>query len=50
MLLQHFVVALLGARVVGSCGVVVLVASHAGLVCNQSLGRPRMFWLHGWPS
>ena len=47
--LQHFVVALLGAGAVGSCGVVVLVAGHAGLVCDWPLGRPRIFWLRGWP-
>ena len=49
MPLQHFVVALLGARAVGSCGVVVLVAGHAGLICNSSLGCPRIFQLRGWP-
>ena len=49
MLLQHFVVALLGAETVGSCGVMVLVAGHVGLVCNWPLGCPGIFWLHSWP-
>ena len=49
MPLQHFVVALLGAKTIDSCGVVVLVADHAGLVCNWPLGRPGIFWLRGWP-
>ena len=47
--LQHFVVALLGAGAVGSCGVVVLVAGHAGLVCNWLLGCSGIFQLRGWP-
>ena len=49
MPLQHFVVALLGAGAIGSCGVVVLVAGHAGLVCNWPLGCPGILWLRGWP-
>ena len=49
MPLQHFVVALLGAGAVGSCEVVVLVAGHAGLVCNWPLGCPGIFQLCGWP-
>ena len=48
-LLQHFVIALLGAGAVGSCGVMVLVAGHAGLVCNGPLDCPGIFQLHGWP-
>ena len=47
--LRHFVVALLGARAVGSCGVVVLVVGHAGLVCNWPFGRPKIFQLRDWP-
>ena len=47
--LQHFVVASLGARAVGSCGVVVLVAGHASLVCNRLLGCLGIFWSRGWP-
>ena len=49
MLLRHFVVALLGAGAIGSCGVVVLVAGHAGLVCNWLLGCPGIFRSRGWP-
>ena len=49
MPLQHFVVALLGAEAVSSCGVVVLVAGHADLICNWPLGCPGIFRLHGWP-
>ena len=45
--LQHFVVALLGTGAVGSCGVVVLVAGNAGLVCDQLLGWPGIFRLRG---
>ena len=45
--LQHFVIALLGAGAVGSCGVVVLVAGHTGLVCDWPLGCPGIFWSHG---
>ena len=47
--LQHFIIALLGVRAVGSCEVVVLVAGHAGLVCNWPLGCLGIFWLRGWP-
>ena len=52
MLLRHLVVASLGARAVGSCGVMVLVlvAGHAGLVCNWLLGRPKIFRSRSWPS
>ena len=47
--LRHFVVAQLSMGAVGSCEVVVLVAGHAGLVCNWLLCCPGIFWLHSWP-
>ena len=47
MLLQHFVVAPLGAGAVSSCEVMVLVAGHASLVCNWPLDCLGIFQLHG---
>ena len=49
MPLQHFVVAPLGAGAISSCEVMVLVAGHAGLVCNRPLDCSKIFWLRGWP-
>ena len=49
MLLQHFVVAPLGAGAIDSCGMVVLVAGHGGLVCDWLLGCPGIFQLRDWP-